>query len=343
MVISSYRVACLAIAGIFLLITSTIVLVTLRSRAESIVAEIASSDQPLLKNRWPAFKKSVETLHQPLQKVLQDPSSITVSSEISTTVNKIIEEHSYTFVNQGNGRIVPHIEIIFFEKDSVNPYLWFWLPKTDNSLKNRTVRTWGSLQQIEQTELILATGSAESYFDAEALTSQRRALIFFYLHIEWTHYEDMIRVAVRSTQLLALITIFAISFWVYLVTKRLGLAVFILFMSLAGLVVYSSILLKALSLRTVLQMLIAIQFGAKANKAVDFAGLFSVAGACYGLTLVGLLRLPVGTHCPGCNFKVAQHYRFCPQCNYLLKNNCRNCGAATDKNWHYCPNCSEEL
>jgi RNA polymerase subunit RPABC4/transcription elongation factor Spt4 len=233
--------------------------------------------------------------------------------------------------------------VLYFQRDSVSPSVWHWSPNIDTGLTATELHTRVSLQQLGQTELLTANGLMTAATTQESLISEQRALVFFYLHTEWHYYEPLIKTLLRSSQIVALLTVILIALWVSTSTGRPIFTVMIVFTALLGLVLFSSLMLKALSLRTVLTMLITLQFGPSANRAVDYAGLSAVTGAAFGLLLLGLLHLPTRPSCPECHRNVNEDYRYCPFCNFVLKRNCARCAAPVDTRWNYCPSCSEDI
>lgn len=338
------RIGWLALAGLLLLLTNTIVLVFARNSVENNIVQQAASDLPLLKNRWPQFKKALESLRDPIAKDLAKSGRLEVDSPVRELMDSLTAAHSVPLFNSiDQGYIRAHIEVVYFERGVVRPIVWHWAPPVDTSLHATELQTRVSLQQLEQTELISTNGLVENVTMPDSLIGERRALVFFYLHTEWKHYETLIKVLSRSSEILSLLTTFLIALWIYGVTGRIGFSLAVVLTGVVGLIIYSSLVLKAISLRTILTMLITLQFGANANRASDFAGLSFVVGSGYGLLLVALARLPAGLVCPECSRAVSDTYRFCPSCNCVLKRNCARCSAPVDTRWNYCPSCSEDI
>ncbi len=334
----------LVLASLALLILFTTILVIVRNAVESIIVQRVASDSPLLKNRWPQFKKSIEALHSPIAEMLAQPDKLEINSNIKKLMQEITATHTFRLAGTyGQGSINAHIEIVLFESDVVRPIEWYWSPPVDTSLKATELQTRIALQQLEQAQLITASGLVSEIAFPDSMTKGRCARVFFYLHTEWKHYEDWLKILVRLCQLLAFTTILSISAWVYRSTGKITASFLVLIMSILGLAIYSSLMLKALSMRTVLTMLITLQFGASANRASDFAGLSLVAGAAYALLILGLLHLPFRTSCINCKRSVKDDYLFCPFCNFALKRNCARCSNPVDIRWNYCPSCSEEI
>ncbi len=334
----------LALAGLGLLLLCTVSLIILRNYTENILVQRAALDLPLLKNRWPQFKKSVAGLHEPISKLLANSDKLIVDANIQQLMHEITSAHTYTLAGSyDQGKIIAHVEVVLFEKDKVRPIAWFWSPSVDTGLTNTQLYTRVSLQQLEQTELLNINGLVSEVFSPETIANERRARIFFYLHTEWHYYEAWIKTLIRISQLLSLITVLLIAAWAYFSTNKLTSGLLVILTSIVGLIIYSSFMLKALSLRTILTMLITLQFGASANRASDFAGLSLLLGAAYALLLLGLLHLPSKSVCTSCKRNVKEDYRFCPFCNFALKRNCSRCAKAVDTRWNYCPSCSEEI
>lgn len=334
----------LVLASLTLLVLSTTALVIVRNAVESIIVQRVASDSPLLKNRWPQFKKSVEELHTPIAEMLAQSSKLEVNSKIQKLMQEITTAHTFPLAGTyGQGSINAHIEIVLFERDIVRPVEWYWSPPVDTSLKATELQTRITLQQLEQSQLITANGLILETAFPDSMTKERRARVFFYLHTEWKHYEDWLKFLVRLCQFLAFVTVFLIAAWVYRSTHKITASFLVLIMSILGLAIYSSLMLKALSVRTVLTMLITLQFGASANRASDFAGLSLVIGAAYALLILGLLHLPSRSSCTNCKRSVKDDYLFCPFCNFALKRNCARCSNPVDIRWNYCPSCSEEI
>jgi RNA polymerase subunit RPABC4/transcription elongation factor Spt4 len=334
----------LALISLALLILSTTILVIVRNAVESIIVQRVASDTPLLKNRWPQFKKSVEQLHTPIQEMLAQSKNLEVTDQIKQLMQEITSQHTFQLAGTyGQGSIVAHIEIVLFERDVVRPLEWYWAPPVDTSLKATELQTRITLQQLEQSQLVTSKGLVSELALPESVSNERRARVFFYLHTEWKHYEDWLKFLVRLCQFLAFSTVFLIAAWAYRSTKKITAIFLVFIMSFLGLAIYSSLMLKALSVRTVLTMLITIQFGASANRASDFASLGLVAGAAYSLLILGLLNLPFRYTCTNCKRSVKDDYLFCPFCNFALKRNCGRCSNPVDVRWNYCPSCSEEI
>jgi hypothetical protein len=343
--ISTRRIGQLALAGLLLLALLTLSLELIRNSDDSMAVQRAALDLPLLKNRWPQFKKAVEELHTPIAQSLAATGPLAISSPLPEMMQKITTDNNYSMVGSSNvqGRIISHIELIYFEKDSIRPAVWRWSPNVDTGLTATEVHTRASLQQLEQTALITAEGLTTEPITPTTLTNQRRALIFFYLHTEWYSGVAIIKALVRAIQALTLAIILLIAIWAYASTNRASFSVLIILLAALSLVIYSSLMLKALSLRTVLSMLITVQIGPNANRAGDFAGLSMLTGAGYGLVLLGLMHLTARPVCPDCKRDVSDDYRFCPHCNFVLKRNCARCAAPVDTRWNYCPSCSEDI
>lgn len=334
----------IALISLSLLILFTTALVIVRNAVESIIVQRVASDTPLLKNRWPQFKKSVEQLHLPVAEMLSEPGKLEVSDNIKKLMQEITTAHTFPLAGTyGQGSIVAHIEIVLFERDVVRPIEWFWSPSVDTSLKATELQTRITLQQLEQAQLITQNGLVSELALPDAMIKERYARVFFYLHTEWKHYEDWLKFLVRLCQTLAFATIFLIAAWAYRSTGKVTAIFLVLIMSILGLAIYSSLILKALSVRTILTMLITLQFGASANRASDFAGLSLVVGAAYSLLILGLLNLPFRNTCTNCKRSVKDDYLFCPFCNFALKRNCARCSNPVDIRWNYCPSCSEEI
>lgn len=334
----------IALISLSLLIFFTTALVIVRNAVESIIVQRVASDTPLLKNRWPQFKKSVEQLHPPIAEMLSESGKLEVNNNIKKLMHEITTAHTFPLAGTyGQGSIVAHIEIVLFERDVVRPIEWFWSPPVDTSLKATELQTRITLQQLEQSQLITQTGLVSELALPDSVSKERRARVFFYLHTEWKHYEDWLKLLVRICQFLAFTTVFLIAAWAYHSTGKITAIFLVLITSILGLAIYSSLMLKALSVRTILTMLITLQFGASANRTSDFAGLSLVAGAAYSLLILGLLNLPFRNSCTNCKRSIKDDYLFCPFCNFALKRNCARCSNPVDMRWNYCPSCSEEI
>jgi hypothetical protein len=316
-----------------------------RNNAEKELVQRAALDLPLLKNRWPDFKKAVEKLHTPVSEMLTAPLTLNkISPEIRESINQIAQEHSYNLLKTGTyqGRIIAHVEMIYFDAESVRATTCYWAPMVDTNLTATELHTKLAWQELTQTQLLTADGLIQGSITPTTYTNKRRALLFFSLHTEWQYHESIITVLLRSLQVATILTVSLISIWVFTLTHKLHLSALVILLALLGLVFYSSLMLKALSLRTVLTMLITLQFGPGANKAADFAGIGPLVGSCLGL-LLALLYLPARPGCPDCGRTVNADYRFCPFCNFALKRNCSRCAASVDTHWNYCANCSEDI
>jgi hypothetical protein len=44
--------------------------------------------------------------------------------------------------------------------------------------------------------------------------------------------------------------------------------------------------------------------------------------------------------CPGCGFRVQEHWQVCPQCHTRLKKPCVQCGKTLELPWQICPHCA---
>lgn len=334
----------LVLVSLASLIFFTTILVIVRNAVESIIVQRVASDTPLLKNRWPQFKKSVEQLHLPLAQMLAQPGKLEVNSNIKRLMQEITSLHTFPLTGTyGQGSIKAHIEIVLFERDVVRPIEWYWAPPVDTSLKATELQTRITLQQLEQSQLVTINGLVPEIALPDSMAKERRVRVFFYLHTEWKHYEDWLKALVRLCQFLAFTTVFLLATWAYRSTQKITSSFLVIIMSILGLAIYSSLALKALSVRTILTMLITLQFGASANRASDFAGLSLVIGAAYALLILGLLHLPSRNSCTNCKRNVKDDYLFCPFCNFALKRNCARCSNPVDIRWNYCPSCSEEI
>jgi hypothetical protein len=242
-----------------------------------------------------------------------------------------------------SGRIVANVEVIYFDRNGVRPSSWYWSPMVNTSLTATELHTRLSWQQLTETELITAEGPVSGSITPTTLIDQRRAMVLFYIYTEWRDGQIPITVLIRALQVITVLTVLFIALWVFTLTQKIRYSLLVVVMALLGLVIYSSLVLKALSLHTILAMLITLQFGPGANKAVDFAPLSTLLGAGYGLLLLGLVYLPARPGCPECGRTVSDEYRFCPFCNFVLKHKCARCAAPVDTRWNYCPNCSEDI
>ncbi|MEW6733477.1 MAG: zinc ribbon domain-containing protein [Acidobacteriota bacterium] len=341
----THHIGRLTIASVLLLLLLTVALVIVRNSVESELVQRAALDLPLLKNRWPGFKKAVEQLHTPITDTLTQSEPLAIPESLSEMMRQIISSHTYNLVGDDGrqGKMIAHIEIVFFERDTVRPKIWYWLPAVDTGLTATELYSRVSWQQLQQTQLLTANGAVTEAITPMSLINQPRALLIFYLHTEWNYREGLIKALLRATQVGALLSVLLIALWIYTFTHKRSFAILIVIMALLGLIAYSSLTLKALSLRTVLSMLITLQFGPNANRAADFSGLSMLVAAGFGLLMLGLLYLPARPACPNCGRNVNDDYRFCPFCNHTLKRNCTHCSAAVDTSWNYCPSCSKEI
>jgi hypothetical protein len=334
----------LAIISLGLLLIFTVTLVILRNSVENAIVQRAATDLPLLKNHWPQFKKSVEELHAPIAAMLAKNNTLEITPEIQNLMNTITSAHSYPLQGSfSQGYIKAHVEIVLFDKGQTLPTAWYWSPPIDTSLTSTEIYTRVSLQQLEQTQIITSSGLTAETTSPNVLNNESRARIFFFLHTEWKYYEIILRFLIRASQFLSFLTVLLISLWAYFYTNKITSAFLVIGSSILSLVTYSSLTLKALSMRTILSMIITLQFGAGANRSGDFAGLSLLSGAIYILLIIGLLNLPSRNTCPNCKRNAKESYRFCPFCNFALKRNCLHCSSPVDVGWNYCPSCSQEI
>src|ERR1051326_3092893 len=127
--ISSFRRAAfarytgrLAIVGVILLLFTMFALGIVRNSVESNIVQRAASDLPLLKNRWPQFKKAVEALRAPIAASLANTAPLSIDAPLPQLMREITEAHSNPLAgSNAQGRISAHIEIVYFERDSVRP------------------------------------------------------------------------------------------------------------------------------------------------------------------------------------------------------------------------------
>jgi hypothetical protein len=344
---TSRNIGQLALAGVLLLVLLTVALTVVRNRVESEIIQHAALDLPLLKNRWPQFKQAVRELYPSITESLAERGNLVIEPGLLDMLQQITRSHTDALVASesygNNGRVIANVEIVYFDRNSVRPLFWHWSPIVDSSLKATEVHTRLSWQQLTETEIITAQGPVTGSITPTSLTEERRAMVLFYLYTEWRYGQPLIAALIRSSQAVALLTVLLIAAWVFTITGKLRFSLLVCFMAIAGLAIYGSIVLKALSLHTVLAMLITLQFGPAANKSVDFAGLSALIGTGYGLLLLGLVRLPARPACPECNRTVSDEFRFCPYCNHVLKHKCSRCAAPVDTRWNYCPSCSEDI
>lgn len=334
----------LTLVSLGLLLIFTVTLVILRNSVENAIVQRAAADLPLLKNRWPQFKKSVEELNTPIATMLASNNKLEITPEIQKLMNDITLAHTYDLSGSFSlGYIKAHVEIVLFDKGETLPVAWYWAPPVDTSLMSTELYARASLQQLEQTQLITSKGLISETVFPDTLNNERRARIFFFLHTEWKYYDFFLKFLIRGSQILSFFTVLLIAIWAYLSTSKIFSSFLVLLNSILFLVIYSSLMLKALSVRTILSMIITLQLGAGANRASDFAGLSFLSGAIYALLLLGLLNLPSRTTCINCKRNVKEDYRFCPFCNFALKRNCLRCANPVDTGWNYCPSCSEEI
>lgn len=338
-------IARVTLLGLALLLVLNIALLVVRNHIENDLVQRAAQDLPLVKRSWPEFKEEVHRLHPLIIDSLTKAEPLKISTSVKTMAQQVAGKYKQELASGDHtpGHIIAHIEIIYIDAYQTMPADWFWVPSDDLGLRTTQINTRAEIQQIQQTEILTSTGVMSEIITPDKIANQRRAVILFYLHIEWREWETLITILIRSCQIISLLTTLAIVLWVFLLTRRLWATLAILSSSFLGLVIYSSLMLRALSLRTVLSMILAIQIGPNAYQATDFVGLSLLAGAAYGLILLGLLRLPDRPGCPQCSKEINPNYHFCPFCNFTLKRNCSRCSTPVDIRWNYCPKCSEDI